>query len=82
MTTDLQDAKRDLEEAIERYAKALNEDGDTLHGYILSIVTANLNDMSKNWHSNVIVPAWQPYYATLGLVEYQYRNFQAEDDDD
>jgi hypothetical protein len=83
MTTE--EAKKHLEEALELYAKTVNDPGDTLHGYIITMVTANLDDLSKNWHSAVISPSWQPYYATLGLIEYQYRNFQdatdAEDDD-
>jgi len=78
----LEDAKKHLEEAIEQYAKTANDDSDTLHGYILTIVTTNLQDLTKNWHSAVISPNWQPYYATLGLVEYQYRNFQDPTDDD
>lgn len=82
MTSELEAAKTALEEAIEAYAKAVNNSNDTLHGYILTIVTSNLEDLSKNWHSAVISPSWQPYYATLGLVEYQYRNFQEPGDDD
>lgn len=75
------EAKRALEEAIEAYAKALNDDTDTLHGYILQIVTSNINDLSRNWHSPLIRPDWQPFYATLGMVEYVYRGFGMPDDD-
>lgn len=78
-------AKTRLEEALEAYAKLANEDTDTLSGYIIQMVTSNINDLSRNWYSNLIRPNWQPYHSTLGLVEYVYRNFDlpetAEDDD-
>jgi hypothetical protein len=78
-------AKTRLEEALESYAKTLSEEDATLTGYIIQIVTSNINDLSRNWYSPVIRPDWQPYHSTLGLVEYVYRDFEGvhvSDDDD
>lgn len=79
---DIDEAKQRLDEAIETYAKTVNDDSDTLSGYVLQIVTSNINDMSQNWYSPLIRPTWQPYHSTLGLVEYVYRGFDLPVDED
>lgn len=48
---DIDEAKRRLEEAIETYAQTVNDDSDSLSGYVLQIVKSNINDMSQNWYS-------------------------------
>jgi hypothetical protein len=78
---EVEEAKKALEEAIERWVKVSSDPGDTLSGYILQVVTSNIDDLSRNWYSPLVRPEWQPYHATLGLVEFVYRNFDMPGDD-
>lgn len=73
-----------LEAALEAHLKDENDEDDIVSGYVIQVCTSNLSDMSKNWYGR-LVPGYQPYHSSVGLVEILARSYAEDvgsDDDD
>ena len=73
-----------LEAALEAHLKDENDENDIVSGYVIQVCTSNLADVSKNWYGR-LVPSYQPYHSSVGLVEMLARTYAEEpggDDDD
>ena len=70
-----------LEAALEAHLKDENDEDDIVSGYVIQVCTSNLDDVTKNWYGR-LVPAYQAYHSTVGLVEMLARSYDTVPDDD